>query len=294
MKTILVPTDFSPNAKVALEYAAGLAKKTNASLILMHSSELYEEKFVNHNSSIKEQNSLVVEEMFSKLNELSASVQTNYEVGIDVVLYKDQYITASILQAAGDKKADLIIMGTYGASGLRRTLLGSKAAAVINQSKLPVLTIPPTYKWTELKNIVLAVEDEFENVDIVRPLFDLAEIVNTQVTVVVFSEEDADAFELITHTKSIDFIKQKFNRNFKKVNTEAIHLVGHSFHNSVQQFISEKKIDMLAMITHKRSFLQNIFDSSMTQKMSYYSSIPLLSLHMPDENQSSGASRLLW
>lgn len=268
---------------MALKYAAQLAKKAYSSLILTHSCGLYDEKFTKYKSLVKEHNNSVVKEIFSKLNELKLSVQSNYEVNIDVALYKGQEITESILQAAVDHKADMIIMGTYGSTGISQKLFGSKAAAVINQSEIPVLTIPPTYKWTDPKNIVLAIEDEFENVEIVRPVFNLAELFNAQVSAIVFSEEEAEAFELITHTQSIDLIKQKFNRTFKKVKTEAIHLFGHDFHNSVQQFISEKKIDVLTMITHRRNFLQNIFDSSMTQKMSLYSTIPLLSLHTPDE-----------
>lgn len=284
MKTIVVPTDFSPNAGVALEYAAGLAKLTNASLVLTHSCELYEERFAKNKSMIEEHNSSIVKELFSKLNELKASVRARYDVKIDVALYKNQDITVSIIQAAGEQKADLIIMGTYGATGLRRTLFGSKAAAVINQSHIPVLTIPPAHTWSAPANIALAVEDKFDNVDIVRPVFDLAELVHAKVFVTIFTEEEADAFELVTHTQSVNFIKQKFNRTFKKVDVEATHLTGDDFNNAVQQFIAEKKMDLLCMITHKRSFLQNIFDSSMTQKMSYYASIPLLSLHAPGGN----------
>lgn len=42
-------------------------------------------------------------------------------------------------------RADLIIMGTLGAIGLKTVLFGAKAAAVINKSHVPVITVPYDY-----------------------------------------------------------------------------------------------------------------------------------------------------
>jgi hypothetical protein len=110
----------------------------------------------------------------------------------------------------------------------------------------------------------------------------LAGLFQGNVSVVVFSEE-TEAFEIITHAKTIQFVQQNLKIAFKNAKIDFVHLTGPDFQQSLQQFVSEKNMNMMAMITQQRSFFQNIFDSSVTQKMSYYTTVPLLSLHKENE-----------
>jgi nucleotide-binding universal stress UspA family protein len=48
----------------------------------------------------------------------------------------------AILHAAGTQKADLIVMGTHGRSGVDRLMLGSVAESVLRRAPCPVLTVP--------------------------------------------------------------------------------------------------------------------------------------------------------
>lgn len=279
MKTILVPTDFSINAELALAYAGELAKRAEAKVILVHSCDLYEERFIKYKSLVKEHNRAVVKELFAKLNAQKQDVKSRLGVAVDVSLYNGTEVTGAILQAVKDHRADLVVMGTYGNSGLRRKLFGSKTAAIINQASVPVLTVPPTFRWAVPKKILLTVGDELQDTEAARPAFVLADLFGAAVSVAVFTEEEADAFELVTHTKNIRFIEQKLKRTFPKTRVDVTHMVGAHFAESIQQLILEKKIDVLAMITHRRKFLESLLDASLTQKMSYHVPVPLLSLH---------------
>jgi nucleotide-binding universal stress UspA family protein len=58
------------------------------------------------------------------------------------VSVRQGFISQEILQAARDIPADLIVMGTHGASGLERWLLGSVAENVFRHAACPVLTVP--------------------------------------------------------------------------------------------------------------------------------------------------------
>jgi nucleotide-binding universal stress UspA family protein len=51
-----------------------------------------------------------------------------------------------IVNVAKDKKADIIIMGTHGRTGLKHMIMGSVAEDVIKHSEIPVLIIPETKK----------------------------------------------------------------------------------------------------------------------------------------------------
>ena len=50
---------------------------------------------------------------------------------------------SEILQQAIDRKADLIVMGTHGRTGLRHVLLGSVAEKIIRNASCPILVVPP-------------------------------------------------------------------------------------------------------------------------------------------------------
>ena len=47
-----------------------------------------------------------------------------------------------IVAAAGDRKCQLIVMGTHGLGGLSHLVLGSVAERVVRTAPLPVLTVP--------------------------------------------------------------------------------------------------------------------------------------------------------
>lgn len=48
-----------------------------------------------------------------------------------------------ILRAAVESRADLIVCGTHGRTGVRRAVLGSTAEEIVRRSNSPVLLVPP-------------------------------------------------------------------------------------------------------------------------------------------------------
>ncbi len=54
--------------------------------------------------------------------------------------------------------------------------------------------------------------------------------------------------------------------------------------NGITLFIHKKKADMVAMVTHHRSFPRMLWDKSLTTKFSYHAEIPLLVIHDTPQN----------
>lgn len=278
MKNLLVPTDFSASSLTALKYAGKLAIKLNAHITILHCCELFNEQYTRYKTHIREHNKTVVSKIRRKLTGLQKMLQSNYGIKSDICLDETGSVVNSILHTVKDQKIDLVIMGSYGAKGLRRKLFGSKAADIINKSPVPVITLPPAYRWNEHNEFVICVDDVIEDMEATKPFLEIAKVHNGKVFVAIFSEE-SDPFGVLVETKTIKHLKRKINTLYPFENLEIIHLVGKDFYHSIREFITEKKIDLLSMITYKRSLLQQIFDRSMTQKMSYQNIIPLLSLH---------------
>ena len=277
MKKIVVPTDFSAYANKALAYAVELARKLKARVALVHACDLLDEEFSGHKALIQDYNRERITELKGKLSDIKESTQKVEGFTVDTQLYEGPIVT-SILQAAGDYGADAIVMGTMGQSGLRRRLLGSKTVGVINKSTIPVITVPHDYALRELRNIFIAVED-VKDPEILQPVYDLAEGFGALVNAVVFTEQDAEALEVMTHTRSAQMIEQKLKRAFPNCRSDAMQISGDNLVDALVRLTAEKDIDLLAMITHRRGPLEGLFNSSLTQKLSYRSPVPVLALH---------------
>ena len=134
----LVPTDFSPYADQALTEAIELAYALNAQLTLLHVMQIMPLTVGD-----------VPPEYFNNyLEDIEAEAQRQMQASLNRVcqsgLQVDSVITQgipfqSIVDTAGEMKADLIIMGTHGRTGLPHALIGSVAEKVVRLAPCPVL-----------------------------------------------------------------------------------------------------------------------------------------------------------
>ncbi|HTR53282.1 MAG TPA: universal stress protein [Kofleriaceae bacterium] len=144
-KTILVPHDFSASANHAAAIARDEAKLHGGRLVLLHVIEL-----PNH---IQPEMVIVPGETGAPINVKEYAVSRADEHLQDLAkrLAKDGLTVSSFVRIgnpvdeintfADEEKADLIVMGTHGRSGLAHLLVGSVAERVVRTSRVPVMTI---------------------------------------------------------------------------------------------------------------------------------------------------------
>lgn len=279
MKKILVPTDFSENATHAIDYAVNLAVKANAEIIILNVFTNVDTTFSNRKELINDYNHTLAQGMGDQLKELKQSILLkNATVRLDCKLYTGG-VNASILQCASDENADLIVMGTLGAGGLKKIFIGSTTAGIIGNTTVPVLAVPKEAKWQGINNILFASRHlEIDN-KILSPIVELARLDAAQVNVMVFTDSDnTDAGEYMEHGRLLNLYHQQLPERYKNVKFKTEHLEGNEFNDTVQNYIKANKIDMMIMTTHKRSFWESIFNGSMTKEMAYHSRIPLLAI----------------
>ena len=139
---ILLPTDFSNNAKSAQDYACELADQFGAQL---------------HVLSVVQDAALVLPEtgMFLTLplpsvHEIVETAETALQSVLDPQWAREHDVVLrvvvgtpfmEIVRYSQDHQMDLIVMGTHGRTGLRHVLLGSVAERVLRKSACPVLTV---------------------------------------------------------------------------------------------------------------------------------------------------------
>jgi len=145
---VLFCTDFSENADYAFEFAYGIAKRDEGLLYILHvipqnPHQAYAEGLVSAEDSEKIQKS--IEE--DLVNNYEERYVKKIEGGV-----KFEIVTRSgredneILEFAKKEKADIIVMGTHGRTGIEHVFFGSIAEKILRHSPFPVFIIPDRTK----------------------------------------------------------------------------------------------------------------------------------------------------
>jgi nucleotide-binding universal stress UspA family protein len=160
MKTIFVPTDLSANSTNALRYALHLAKqaKTEKIVLFHHNPQIYTGDipvlYMDDLNSLNSELKLNQEKEISRI--LETIPDMNPGLMTEVIVTTEAGAITSIAEHAHKAKADLIVMGTHGKTGLSRLVLGSVTAGVIEVSSVPVLAIPEGFRFKEVENVSYA------------------------------------------------------------------------------------------------------------------------------------------
>ena len=155
IKKILYATDLSKNSAYAFFYAVDMAKKHNASIVILHSIEpirqyIYAEGGIGVEGVLKkakkQEQEMDIEEIKKDLQEFCKKTET--QIGspcvqlVSKILVPLGHPVEEILKAADDEGCDAIVLGTHGKGFLRQTFLGSVAGSVLERTRKPVFIIP--------------------------------------------------------------------------------------------------------------------------------------------------------
>ena len=133
---ILVPVDFSHDSEHAVEAAIGLAQQFEARVTLLHAIHIPEAAEVNLAAYMDKIRSEADQSMTSRLQRVQEAGVT--AEAVTVIGAPSQ----TIVDTARDRRADLIVMGTHGRTGLRHMLIGSVAERVVRLAPCPVMVVP--------------------------------------------------------------------------------------------------------------------------------------------------------
>lgn len=136
---ILVPHDFSETGEHALTFALDLAQPLGARVTVLH---VYEVPAFAFPEMPVETSDLTGQIERASQSALDSVVTRAQRPGVDVrALLREGTVWSEIQLAAGETRADLVVMGTHGRSGLSRALLGSVTEKVVRTAPCPVLTV---------------------------------------------------------------------------------------------------------------------------------------------------------
>jgi nucleotide-binding universal stress UspA family protein len=274
MKTIIIPTDFSPFASNAMNYGVEMAKIVNASILLLH---VYQVPVSLTDVPVV---MVSVDELKKDAEEKLASVKAAVE---HVTSGKLKIYTEARLGDVVDELEDLcnhirpfaVVMGTKGSSGIERVMFGSITLTSIRHLTWPVICVPPGKAFGPgIKKIGFAC--------------DFKKVVET--TPVHFVKDIVKEFNAELHVLNVDYE----NRHFKPETPEQSLLlhtmledVNPNYHflqhkdveDGINEFAEKNNLDLIITIPKKHKLLDGIFKTSSTRQFVFQSHIPVMCVH---------------
>lgn len=279
MKNILIPTDFSENSWNAIEYALHFFGKTPCNFYLLHVYRedafvpLSQENFSNQSVASK----LDVKPTKSQLQNLVKRIQKKFPKNTNhrfFTILDHNYFINSIREQVLQKKINLIVMGTKGASGLKKIAIGSNTGNVITKVKCTTLVVPENAKYAEPKGIAFPTDFSiFYRPETLQPILDILEASKATVNVLHFNRNKAQLNE--DQLKNKEYLDGYFGSN-----SHSFHfLTSNQIEEAIQQFVDENNVDLIAMLAKNLNYFQKILFQPSSKAISYYKDIPFLVLH---------------
>lgn len=269
---ILGLVDFSALSVNAAEYAAGLAEKLEAELVLLHVV------FVEGFPRAEMLNSRLLEKAMEEraqlegdrlMKQLEQSHKGNVKMKFERL---DGYpLEKEVEEYAVRNGVDLVVMGTKGATGLKKVLMGTSATAVIGHSSIPVLAIPEHARFRQPRHIVYASDFSDLRNETAR-LVGLLGVFNA--TLHILHVGTADSPEPVDVVEAQERLRSELN--YSKLNVEVMSRNG--LVESIDRYLEKTDADLLAMFTHEHDFLDVLFGERVVREMAFHSRVPLLSI----------------
>jgi nucleotide-binding universal stress UspA family protein len=274
MKTIIVPTDFSPVSLNAVNFAADMAITIDASLILLNVYNIpvtYSEATILLLSvdELKKESETQLEELKEKLIHVtSGKIKVYAEARMGNTIDELEEVCKQIQPFA-------VVMGAKGKTGLEKIVFGSNTLSAIRHLTFPVICVPPGKEYGKgIKKIGFAC--------------DFKQVVET--TPVQFIKQMVTEFNAELHILNVDYN----NKNFKPETPEQSFLIHnlledlkpnyHFINNAdvedgINQFAESNNLDLVITIPKKHKLLEGIFKSSSSRQLVFQSHIPVMCVH---------------
>lgn len=274
MKTIIIPTDFSPTATNAMHYGIDMAKSIQASIILLHVYQVpvsYTDTPIVLVSveELKKEAEQKLEKLHKEVEHLtSGSIKIYTETRLGNIADEIENLCEKV-------KPFAVVMGSKGSSGIEKILFGSTTLTAIRHLTWPVICVPPGKTFGNgIKKIGFACD--FRNIVEITP----ADAIKT------FVKE----FGAELHVLNVDYHNKQFKPEtpeqsallhtmLEEVNPVYDFIEHKDIEDGLNEFAEKNNLDLLITIPKKHKLLDGLFKPSSTKQLVVQSHIPVMCIH---------------
>jgi nucleotide-binding universal stress UspA family protein len=279
MKKILVPTDFSKPAQIAVDVAADIAKKSNAEIILLHVIEEASSTSFNIAGEVSADSASdwddkiftmkLIERAKKQMTKIvedtkAAGVKVRQELRLGTPFHGMRTIIT-------EQKVDLVVMGTAGHSKLEEMIIGSNTEKVVRHSNCPVLTVHKKPSKTDFKNIVYATAMSKDEEVFSRIIRRTQQLYDSTVHLVRINTPGNFQRDTVVKKYMNDFAKKLQLKNY------TINVFNDlTEEEGIVYFADSINADMIAMATHGRTGFAHVLAGSIAEDVVTHSKRPVL------------------
>jgi len=278
MKKILFPTDFSTIANNAFLYALKMADTLEAEIVLLHTFDLplienaeMPMNFKEIYDTMEMQQLESFKDYIPNLQEIASSNKLGH-IKLSHILKSGDLIYA-MKEAIAEQNISLVVMGTSGVSNWFESLFGSNAGEAITALTVPVLSVPIEAQYHKIKTIAFTTLYREKDMNALKKVMAIAEKLNASVKCLYVKKSGSEITDdqiALWQARCSQWPIQFFDIPHDDVR------------ETIQDFLHSKHVDLLTMLTEKRGFFEDLFSTSLTQKLAYKLDIPMMALHEED------------
>lgn len=276
MKMLLVPIDFSKNAKHAAKYAALVAKQLDASITFLYVQNPPLVPEYNLPPGIEQYLAQNQQEAINNMETFVADFIEDSKLAPHKVLHKitTGFIAEKIVAIAQEIKANMIIMGTKGVSDAFDRWIGTAAQKVMNMAECPVWIIPQNANIHFPKKFIYASDFENDETTTKHKINNIIQLFDATCELVHITENP----NTFAKSKMEAIVEQLAENNKFSIRT----LNGNNVAEALNSYIKIYSPDVLVLAHYTKTFLEKIFEPSITKYFVQEAKLPLLVVNKND------------
>lgn len=273
---IVLPTDFSENAFHAIDYALRICENATCEFYLLHTyaPPIYRIDYALGSPGqmgLPDDHKYIAE---ASLEKLVGRIREKYDNPKHTFVVHASFNT--LVDEIGDmvqkEKADLVIMGTQGATGAMEILFGSNTVHVLRKLDVPVLAIPSDFDFELPRQLLFPTDFEvdYEQADLDLLLW-ISKLWHSKIHIVHVSSPGGLTVEQGNNKAKLEGLMLEHNH-------ENHDLPDQELIQAINSFQEKNTVGMLAMVKNKHSFFERLFVEPVIKNIGLHSKVPFLAL----------------
>ena len=279
MKKILVPIDFSDASVNALKVACQLALRFDAGLYLLHVNEMMpyvipvtEYAYTATAVDIETYN----KEKYEHIQQLKKNVlrEAPYS-NLDITVAVEAGVMVPVVKKVAEEEfADLIVMGTLGASGWREVLVGSNTERVIRHAPCPVLVIPEGVRELTVERVLVPTTLKPDQIRVFKTAKAWQEFLGFDVEALYVGDPlNAGAHGNVESEKNRLTEETGLRHVYLHLNTLDVKV-----EDAIRTYAKQAEAGLIIMGTHQRHGLSHLLFGSLTENTANHAHVPVLAV----------------
>jgi nucleotide-binding universal stress UspA family protein len=269
MMNILLPTDFSENSKNAAAYALQFFEEVPCNFYLLHAYPASGLAIGANPNIIPAE----VQEKFDHLLEWLNGIRKNPEHTLHTS-FKVNYLIEAVRQQVEEKKIDLILMGTKGATNKKGAIVGKNTSDIMMKVKCPAMAISENAVYKTYKEILFPTDYKIHyNPKMLETLMVFKNFSKASIKILELFNSDKEPSEEQEANKS--FLQKSFSPDTPQVQT----FYSSQSSDTTSLFETNPNVDMIVMAAKNLNLCQRLLRNNSQTQIPFIKQLPLLVLH---------------